>query len=93
MFNLIRTIALVVIAMLATIFLIQNLATIEVAFLTWSISAPRAVIFLMVFAVGLAAGYLLHALQPRRQGALRQTKGDVVAEQDSAPAPGTSDDR
>ncbi len=67
MLGLIRTLGLVVIAVIAMVFLIQNLATIEVAFLTWSISAPRAVIFLMMFGMGLVAGYLLHALRPRRQ--------------------------
>lgn len=85
MLSLIRTIGLVVIAIVAMIFFIQNLTTIEVAFLTWSISAPRAVIFLIVFAMGLIAGYLLHALRPRRQGALQHSKGDIAGEQAQAP--------
>jgi lipopolysaccharide assembly protein A len=65
--GLIRTLGLVVIAVVAAVFFIQDLATIEVAFLTWSISAPRAFIFLLVFGMGLTAGYLLSALSPRRQ--------------------------
>ena len=80
MLSLIRTIGLVVIAMVATIFFVQNLATIEVAFLTWSISAPRAFIFLMVFGMGAIAGYLLGALRPRRREEPQQTKGDTVGE-------------
>lgn len=84
MFSLIRTVALVVIAILATVFLIQNLATIEVAFLTGSISAPRAVIFLMLIGMGLIAGYLLRAFGPRRQDAPHQTKDSAVGEWDRA---------
>ena len=80
MLSLVRTIGLAVIAIVATVFFVQNLATIEVAFLTWSISAPRAFIFLLVFGTGLIAGYLLSALRPRRQEEPHQTKGDIVEE-------------
>ena len=67
MFSVIRTVALVAIAIIVTTFFMQNFATTEVAFLTWSIVAPRAVVFLIVFGFGFAAGYLLHALSSRRQ--------------------------
>jgi len=66
MFGLIRTVALIVIAIIVTTFFMQNFATTEVAFLTWSIVAPRAVVFLIVFGFGFAAGYLVHALSSRR---------------------------
>jgi uncharacterized integral membrane protein len=78
--SLVRTIGLAVIAIVATVFFVQNLATIEVAFLTWSISAPRAFIFLLVFGTGLIAGYLLSALRPRHREGPHQTKGDIVGE-------------
>lgn len=78
--GLIRTLGLVVIAVVAAVFFIQNLATIEVAFLTWSISAPRAVIFLMVFGMGLVAGYLLHVLRPRQQSVPQHSKADMIGE-------------
>ena len=67
MFGLIRTVLLVVIAIIAATFFMQNFATTEVAFLTWSIVAPRAVVFLIVFGFGFAAGYLLNALSSRKQ--------------------------
>ena len=69
MFGLIRTVALIAIAIVAATFFMQNFATTEVAFLTWSIVAPRAVVFLIVFGFGFAAGYLLHALSSRKQAA------------------------
>lgn len=65
MLHLARTLALVLITILATIFFVQNLATTEVAFITWSIAAPRAVVFVIVFALGWLTGYLVHALRPK----------------------------
>jgi uncharacterized integral membrane protein len=84
MLSLIRTLGLFAIAIVAAFFFIQNLATIEVAFLTWSISAPRAVIFLMVFGMGLIAGYLLHALRPRQHSGRQSSNAE---QQDGPPAP------
>jgi uncharacterized integral membrane protein len=66
MLGLIRTIALVVVVIVATAFFIQNLATTEVVFLTWSIAAPRAVVFFLIFVLGWVAGYLTSAIRPRR---------------------------
>jgi uncharacterized integral membrane protein len=67
MFSLLRTLCLIAITVAVTIFVVQNLATTEVAFFTWSIAAPRAAVVLLVFVMGLVAGYLLHAIQPRRR--------------------------
>ena len=64
---LIRSIGLVMITVLVTIFFIQNLATTEVAFLTWAVTAPRAVVFLLVFVLGWVTGLLVKALTPRPQ--------------------------
>lgn len=69
MFRWLRTLALVAITVLVTIFSVQNLASTEVVFLTWSIHAPRALIYFLLFALGLATGFLIRALQPKRQPA------------------------
>jgi uncharacterized integral membrane protein len=66
MFKWLRTIALVVITVLVTIFSVQNLASTEVVFLTWSVNAPRALIYFLLFALGLATGFLIRALRPKR---------------------------
>jgi uncharacterized integral membrane protein len=83
--GLIRTIGLILITMLATVFFIQNLATAEVAFLFWSISAPRAVIFLLVFVSGLIGGYLLNALRPKRPRAPSQARIEVAPRANEPP--------
>jgi uncharacterized integral membrane protein len=70
MFRWLRTLALVAITVLVTIFSVQNLASTEVVFLTWSIHAPRALIYFLLFALGLATGFLIRALRPKRQTAV-----------------------
>jgi len=65
MFKLLRMIGVVLLTMLATLFCVQNLTTIEVAFLTWSIAAPRALIFFVLLITGFVLGFLSHALRPR----------------------------
>lgn len=71
--SVIRTIALVVVTAAATIFFVQNLATTEVSFLIWSLAAPRALVFFIVFALGWLAGFLAHLLKPQRR--IAQTTG------------------
>lgn len=86
MSGLIRTGLLIVITVTVTVFFIQNLATTEVAFLTWSISAPRAVVFALIFALGWVVGYLVHAFTPRGQ-----PKQDGADERARAPEAANTD--
>ncbi|MEZ5956184.1 MAG: hypothetical protein R3C27_03085 [Hyphomonadaceae bacterium] len=65
MLKLLRTLGIVLLTALATLFCVQNLTTIEVAFLTWSIAAPRALIFFVLLTTGFILGFLGHALRPR----------------------------
>jgi uncharacterized integral membrane protein len=85
MLGLIRTVALVLLTIVAAIFFVQNLATIEVAFLTWSFAAPRAIIFLLLFAIGLAMGYLLRAFRPRSAPRAAGAEAEKPHQQRSAP--------
>jgi len=47
------------IAIIAAIFIIQNLATVETGFLFWSFRAPRAVLLVVTFGAGVLVGLLL----------------------------------
>ncbi|NJO34286.1 MAG: DUF1049 domain-containing protein [Rhodospirillales bacterium] len=82
-----RTGLLVAITILSTIFVIQNLASVEVSFLTWSIVAPRAAVFALLLLLGLVAGYLLHAIQMALRP--RRTLDHAASTSDPA-APGSS---
>lgn len=75
--GLLRGILIGLIALIALVFVVQNLATIEVAFLTWSFAAPRAFVFVLLFALGLVAGYLAHAVRAQLRRA-KQAAGAVA---------------
>jgi len=53
----------VLLALLA-IFCLQNLGMTRIEFLFWSIEAPRALIYLMVFIAGGLAGWLVRSRHP-----------------------------
>ena len=44
---------------LVLIFILQNAATVEVQFLVWSASMPRALLIFLVLATGVALGWVL----------------------------------
>jgi uncharacterized integral membrane protein len=46
------------------VFALQNVATVELTFLLWSFSLPRAIMVLVVLAVGFIVGWLLRSLRP-----------------------------
>lgn len=62
----VRTAGIVVVAMLVAVFVVQNLAPVEVNFLFWSAYVPRAVSVLVSLGLGIAVGVLMCALAPRR---------------------------
>jgi lipopolysaccharide assembly protein A len=58
-----RTAVGVVIVGLIVLFTLQNITTVEVTFLVWSVSLPRAVLLFLVFSGGVATGLIF-----RRRG-------------------------
>lgn len=52
-----------IIGVLLLVFVLQNLATVEVGFLVWTIQTPRAVMLLAVFAAGVLVGWLVATLK------------------------------
>ncbi|HEX9809858.1 MAG TPA: DUF1049 domain-containing protein [Alphaproteobacteria bacterium] len=63
-----RRILVTVLIGLAGVFIVQNLATMEMRFLLWSVRAPGAVLLLLTFLAGFAAGYVLGHRPRRRPG-------------------------
>ncbi|MGD8326416.1 MAG: hypothetical protein PVF65_05835 [Sphingomonadales bacterium] len=55
-----RKIFSLLLAAIVFIFLMQNLAIVEVNFLAWSIRVPRAVLVIIVLLIGIALGLLLN---------------------------------
>lgn len=52
----IRYIGSLVLAALVFLFIVQNIAVVEVNFLFWSISISRAILLIIIFAVGMMIG-------------------------------------
>ena len=44
---------------LATIFIVQNVATVELSFLFWTMSMSRSLMFVFLVLIGIAVGWLM----------------------------------
>jgi uncharacterized integral membrane protein len=53
-----KRIALIIIAILFAIFILQNARVVEVRFLFWGTEASRAIVLLVTFFLGLVSGWL-----------------------------------
>jgi uncharacterized integral membrane protein len=60
---------LIVLVALGIVFALQNVADVEVQFLLWSVTLPRAILLLVVLAVGIVIGAILHSIHRRRRQA------------------------
>lgn len=52
---------------LAVLFVVQNVAIVEIQFLVWSISLSRAILIFGVLAVGIIIGWLLHSYSSHKE--------------------------
>ena len=62
------------IGILVIVFIVQNIEMVEVSFLAWTISVNRAIMVLVVFAVGIILGWILGSLGRRRRSAKQESK-------------------
>tara|TARA_R110002110_G_scaffold286415_1_gene500686 strand:- start:2809 stop:3018 length:210 start_codon:yes stop_codon:yes gene_type:complete len=53
-----RNLLILILLGLLVVFVVQNAATVEVNFLAWSGSLPRAVLYVVIFALGAIVGWL-----------------------------------
>jgi uncharacterized integral membrane protein len=63
-FNLVPVLAL---AGIALIFVIQNVAAVDVNFLLWTISMSRALLIIFTLAIGFLLGWFLHSYYSYRK--------------------------
>lgn len=62
-----RPVILIVLIAIGVLFAIQNVADVEVQFLLWSFALPRAILILVVLALGMLIGWILHSVHARRR--------------------------
>ena len=46
---------------IAVVFIIQNISVVEIQFLFWSFSLPRAIFLVLLLAIGVLIGWLWHS--------------------------------
>lgn len=57
----IKLIFSLILAGLAVIFVIQNVAVVEISFMTWHISMSRSLLIFFILAIGILIGWLMHS--------------------------------
>lgn len=62
--KLLLTLALVV---LAVVFVLQNTTVVEIRFLIWTISMSRALLIVLLLAIGAVIGWLVHGIRALRR--------------------------
>tara|TARA_R110000868_G_scaffold101344_6_gene278998 strand:+ start:22 stop:231 length:210 start_codon:yes stop_codon:yes gene_type:complete len=57
------------VTIIVVLFIMQNLADVEVHFLLWSMTMPRALMLAVVFMLGAAVGFLVRSRVGRKNAA------------------------
>ncbi len=63
-----KLIVILIIACLVLLFMIQNVAVVEVQFLFWSVRMSRSLLIFFLLAVGIIIGWFLHGVLKKRKG-------------------------
>lgn len=61
-----KLILLLVLLVLVFVFALQNVATVEIQFLLWSVETSRALMLFLVFGIGILLGWIGCSLNRRR---------------------------
>ena len=61
----IKIVLLVLLGGAIALFLIQNVADVEIQFFFWSVTMRRATLVLLVLGTGVISGWILHGIQTR----------------------------
>ncbi len=65
----IKLILILLLSGLVVLFIVQNVAAVEIQFIVWSFRISRALLLFIIFAIGLLLGWALHSY-----GAYRKKK-------------------
>lgn len=67
-----KLILILTLAGLAVLFIIQNVAIVEIQFLFWSTRMPRSLLIFLLLAIGIIIGWFLHGYLKHRKEKLEQ---------------------
>jgi uncharacterized integral membrane protein len=57
----------IIIGILVIVFMVQNVETVDLKFLAWSVSIQRAVMILIVFIIGIGIGFVVRSIGYRKK--------------------------
>lgn len=57
----VKLISILVLVGLVVLFILQNVAIVEIQFLIWSIQMPRSVLMFVLLVIGVIIGWFLHS--------------------------------
>jgi len=57
----------IIIGVLVIIFMVQNVQTVDIQFLTWTFQIQRAIMILIVFVVGIGIGWVVKSIGYRKK--------------------------
>ncbi len=57
----VKLISILVLVGLVVLFILQNVAVVEIQFLFWSIQMPRSVMMFVLLVIGVIIGWFLHS--------------------------------
>ncbi|MGD8642428.1 MAG: LapA family protein [Gammaproteobacteria bacterium] len=63
----VKLIVSLVLAGLAVLFIVQNVAVVDIKFLFWKLSMSRALFMFIMLAIGILVGWTLHSLHLHRK--------------------------
>jgi len=55
-----KLILMLLLAGLSILFIVQNVAMVEIQFIVWSVKVPRSLLMFLLLAIGLIIGWFLH---------------------------------
>ena len=62
-----KVILTIILACLAVLFIIQNVAVVEIRFLFWSVQMSRSLLIFILVAIGIVIGWVLHSFFTHRK--------------------------
>jgi len=68
-----------ILAGLAVLFVIQNVAVVEISFLVWTISMSRSLLIFFLLSIGIIIGWLMHSyiMHQRKAADLEKKKTEI----------------
>ena len=63
-----KMLLILILSGLAVLFIIQNVAVVEIQFLFWATQMPRSLLMFLLLSVGVIIGWFLHGYVRHREG-------------------------